>query len=430
MALVSALAYVLAVFSLAAIVVLLVLLFVWILKLRYLLRRRRKGRGKPLRKASLYTVTGMLIVSLILNAGAFGYSVHNIRVLVKEEEKVPAQDSEAPDKTAPDGSEPEETAPTAGRTYEPTGPAYSVEMLVSGYFHLSTIQNSKVLQLFDEISPDGMIAASDLDKCILNYYNYLERCATPLQFYDFYEGLTPLFPNGDVEEKFEDVFTYEESLAQIRGAGAALKRCRNSDDSEKLYNASHHLAIRAKDALFFGKKEGVLTVRMTWVLGELAFAALINELLYGELTGPDLSDWYYRTAQIFEYLGDIADVRELRLQLYYVAAVCYSCAYREISSCGLAQAGGSYGYDIWDAYFKMLYQVAIWTDPSLKNDFFVIILDGETDVEASDLSNAAIEQTQKKLEKLDSYQVWKESPEGIAAARELAERRERSIENG
>lgn len=423
--------YVRAGFGLAIAIALSCYLISWIRHLAHLCRRRRRGHGRPLRKSFVCMVTGLLVIALILDAGALGPSVYNIYVLKRQaDEETEASQEEGPgEEPAADGPGSEEPVPAVESTHEPTGPAPSVTMLFPEYFHLSDKRNSKMLQLFWEISAEGTIDASSLEACIQELTNHLEECAHPREFYSFDTGLERLFPKGEEVLDFEDVFTYEESMAQIRGAGTTLQNFRNSDNSNGIYKACNHLAIRSKDALFFGKKEGVLTGQMTWVLGELAFAALINEKVYGELTGPDLSDWYYRLAQIFEYMGDIADTKELRLQLYFIAAVSYSCAYEQISSRGLDQAGGEYGRDIWNAYFEMVYKVAVRTDISLREDFFVIILDGEMDVEASGLPGAVIEQTQEKLEKLDSYRLWKESPEGIAAAQELIARREEEALN-
>lgn len=423
-----ALTLALAVCSLVAVVALSLFLIGCVRYHLYLRKRGREGHGKPLHMTSLCA----LLVALILNAGAFCYSACDIYDVLKtqpDEGGETAQNDKTSNEPATGDSGPAETAPATESSHEPTGPVRSVEELFPEYFHLSDVQNSSMLLLFEEISTDGTITASGLAACGLELRNYLERCAYPQVFYPFYEGLEPLFPQGDAESAFEDVSTYEESMAQIRGAGAALEACSDSTDLKKIYDSCYHLAIRSKDALYFGTKNKIINARMTWVLGELAYAALINESVYGALSGPDLSDWYYRMAQIFEYVGDIADTKALKQQLYYVATVCYYCAYEQISGRGLAQAGGSYGGDIWDAYFGMVFKVTVWMDTSLRKDFFMIILEGEMDVEASGLSDAVVQKTQDKLGDLDTYSAWKKSPEGIEAAQDLAARREEGNES-
>lgn len=420
-------AYVLAVFCLAVFVVLLVIFASWIRDILYQFRRRRKRRGRPLSKALVFAVTMVLLLVLSMSAKALVHSVRNVQ-LAKQMEKEDVENGEVEPADIP-----KPATPAGESAYEPFGPICSVAELYPSYFRLSTIQNSEMLMLFQEISPSETITASGLKTCGEELDIYLESCAHPRKFFRFYSGLEPLFPKGngdeDVEYAFEDVSTYKQSMAQIRGSGNTLENCWKLGSAKEIFEACHHLAIRAKDALYFGKNEGVLTDQMTWVLGEIAFAALINEYVYGELIGSDLSDWHYRMAQILEYVGDIADTKELRQRLYYVAAVCYFQAYGQISG-HLAQAGGEYGNDIWDAYFEMVYKVVVWTDSSIRKEFFVVILEGEMDVEDAGLSETVVERTRGKLKKLDSYRIWKESEEGIEAARELAAQRRKDGDNG
>lgn len=388
----------------------------------YHLRFRKPKRRR--RSGEIYIGSIWLFALLwFLNAGACAYSACNAYTAVTSLPPEEEAGQETPDSPVSDSFILEENGPSSESAMEPTGPVRSVEMLIPDFFLLSQVQDSKMLLLFKEISPDGAIAASGLTACGRKFLNYIEQCAHPAQPYSFHTGLKPLFPEGESESGFDDVSTYEESLKQIRGAGKALEKHWNSASSWQLYDDCHHLAIRAKDALYFGKKERVLTDRMTWVLGELAFAALINEAVYGNLSESDLWDWYYRFAQIFDYLGDIADTKEQRLELYYVAAVIYSLAYEQVKSHGLAYGGGEYGNDIWDAYFEMVYKVAVRVDEPLRDGFFLTILEGEADVEDSGLPEARIERTRKRLEDLGAYWSWKESPEGQKAVQTILARK-------
>lgn len=423
--------YVLAVASLALVVLILFSLIAWVRNYRYrLIRYKEKGRGTPFSRKSFRTIICVFTAALLFSASALGYNVHNILVLAE----VPASEEEAQGDGSelgadPGGPDPGQTGSEENSVFEPIGPVQSVEDLYPEYFHLSDIKNSNMLQLFEIISPDGMITAAGLEACAEEFRKYQERYVHPRQFYPFYEGLGEMLPKGDSTESFYDVTTYEECMPQIRGAGAKLQACKDSANSETIYNASYHLAIRAKDAVFFGTEGKIIAGRMTWILGEIAFSSLMNEWIYGNLAGPTRSDWHYRMAQIFEYLGDIADTDELQKQMYYLAAVCSFCAYGQIKDRGLSQTGGNFGSSIWETYFRVIYKVAIRVDDSSEKDFFEVILDGELDVEESDLPDEVAEETRKMLEDLDGYWLWRESPEGAAARERLIKCREAGIEN-
>ena len=403
--------YVLAVACLVLVALILLCLIVWVRNYRYrLLRYKNTRRGTPLSKKSSRTVICVFMATLLISASAFGYNVHSILVLAE----VPASEEDAQGggkETGPDpgGPDPGQTGAEENSVFVPIGPFQSVEDLYPEYFYLSDIKNSKMLQLFEIISPDGMITAVGLEACAEEFRKYQERYAHPSQFYPFYEGLEALFPKGESTESFDDVTMYEECMAQIRGAGAKLQECKDSANSETIFNASYHLAIRAKDAIFFGTEGKIIAGRMTWILGEIAFSALMNEWIYGNLAGPLRSDWYYR--------------------MYYVAAVCCFCAYGQVKDRGLAQTGGNFGSSIWETYFRVIYKVAIRADGSSEKDFFEVILDGELDVEGSDLLSEEMEETRRALEDLDRYWLWRESPEGAKARENLIEFREGRIED-
>lgn len=418
------------VFSLFVFFALLVISIGWGLNVSYNHdpERLQKGRGKPASKVSFICITLALILALVASAAASGRGIYNVVQQAKRPEEEPAEDGEEGPASVPEPAEPEDES-----VFEPAGPVRSVAELHPSYFSLSAVQNSELLQLFWEISPKGILTASGLKACGEEFENHLERCVHPRKFFSFYDGLEQLFPKeegpADVEYDYKDVETYEESMSQIRGSWKSLRIWKELNSSQGIYSSSNHLAIRAKDALYFGKNEGVITDQMTWVVGEIAFGALINEYVYGELAGSTLSDWYYRFAQILEYVGDIADTEELRLELYYVAAVCYSLAYGQIYD-NLFQAGGKYGDDIWGAYSEMVYKVAVRVNGSDRQEFFRIILSVEMNVSEARLPESRVERSQKKLEQLSSYQSWKVSEDGIKAAQELAAQRKEVKENG
>lgn len=424
-------AYVLAAVSLLLVVSILLGLITWVRHYRYrLFRHKEKGRGTPLSRKSFRTVICIFMVALLISVSAFGYNVHNIHVLAE----VPASEEESQgdgEEAGPVPSDPEpgQTGSEENSVCDPIGPFQSVEELYPEYFHLSDMENSKMLQLFEIISPDGTISAAELGACAERLRKYQERYVHPSQFFTFCEGLEIWFPEGESTDSFDDVTSYEECMAQIRGAGATLERCKDSADSESVYNASNHLAIRAKDAIFYGTEKKIIAGRMTWVLGEIAFSALMNEWIYGDLTGPDRSDWYYRTAQVAEYLGDVAEANEQKRQMYYVAAVCCFCAYEQIMDRGLAQVGGSFGSSIWETYFRVIYKVTVWMDGTSEEDFFKVIMNGELDVEESGLPDGVVEGTRRALEDLDGYWSWRESKDGADARKELMKCREVGFEN-
>lgn len=65
-----------------------------------------------------------------------------------------------------------------------------------------------------------------------------------------------------------------------------------------------------------------------------------------------------------------------------------------------------------------------------RQEFFRIILSVEMDVVEANLPESRVERSQNKLDRLGSYQSWKESEDGIKAAEELAAQRREVKKNG
>lgn len=354
-----------------------------------------------------------LVLALILSVVGFAYDV---RSCLRKPEEPPLEfegnDSESVGAdaggTGADDAGMDSTKDDEESFFLPAGPIYSVKTLFADYFYLSQVKDSEMLTLFSVISPDGAVTAAALQNGGQQLSLFLERCAHPLQFFPFYEGIEHMFPEGETDFTFDKTVNYEQSMAQIRGAAKTLKRHWEGSRSDKFYEDCHHLAIRAKDAIYFGAESGEAQPKMIWVLGEIAFAALINEVTYGGLSGSALSDWYYRMAQVFDYFGGIADTNGLKLKMYFVSAVCYYRAYEEIRGRGFLLAGGSYGSDIWAEYFEMLYRVALRADGSQERaDFFAVIWDGEQEILSSGLPEQVIKETEEELNKYQIYQEWK-----------------------
>lgn len=367
-----------------------VLLYLAYIRIRFTLRQyQRMKAGKRTKFCLSATLSVILLASFFCSTVGVAMDFHRVLELSKASSHVVEQDDSGPE-APPDLSE----VPIAD-------PVSSVKELFPDYFYLSQVQDSSMLSLFHVIT-DGEVSAAALEPARQQLLLYLEQCAYPTSFFDFYAGLDQLFPAGKLVYEFEDVQNLEQCESQIRGIGEMLEIHLGGNDPVLIANDCNHLAIRAKDALYYGEPSGIQN-KMLWVFAEIAFASLINEYIYSELTGSDWSDWCYRLAQVYDYMGGIADTPELKLQMYFLSAVCYHCAYTEVCRRDYMLAEGTYGCEILDAYFEMLYRVALRVEAETREDIFLYIWETSHSPELpEDIKNSI----QNRLDWYDLYQDW------------------------
>ncbi len=278
-------------------------------------------------------------------------------------------------------------------------------------FRLSEVEGSKILEL-DQTLLDG--AAIHADQLIAisdsGFDNYIAPYRSSVKFFPFYENLASHFPAGEKSNnKFTSVYSLEECHAQLRGAGAQLAQGKADNAKIKIANAAHHLAIRAGDAMNFAKKQASENRQeRTWLYAEIAVPALFNEYIHLKPEGLSLSDWYYRIAQVFDYLGGIADTEELELRMYFLSAVFLRQSFQTLKELQFPTdaEGTHYISDVWNLYLDMLCRVATRVDPATAEGFYREIKQVEADLSDAKLEDSVKTDTAKILSDLDLYQKW------------------------
>lgn len=293
----------------------------------------------------------------------------------------------------------------------PTTPPISNEEELSLSFRLSGVENSIMLTLDKELIGNASINVGQLaaasDRQLVAY---IAQYCHPTSFFPFYPTLNAYFPTGEeIDYSFDSVSSLDECNAQLRGIGERLERYKNIGALEWMGETCHHLAIRSRDAMNFAKYHEMENQqnRSIWLYSEISFSALINEYIYNQPSGLALSDWYYRTAQVFDYLGGIADTEELELRMYFLSAVFLRCSYETLKEQGLQVYSNAYDYEIWNLYVEMLYRVAICVDSTETEGFYLEIQQVETTILEQALPDTVITHTTKILNSLALYQEWR-----------------------
>lgn len=307
--------------------------------------------------------------------------------------------------------------PALGSISQPAEPDFQTsspvtkEEDISLSFRLSAVENSFMLALDKqfigsaEIDREQLAAAADgqLDRFIAQY-------SQSDSFFPFYPNLANYFPSGEsVNDSFDSVGSLEECDAQLRGAGGRLERRRAAGSREQIGEICHQLAIRSRDALNFTKYQTTRSQkdRSIWLYSEISFAALLNEYIYTRPEGITLSDWYYRMAQVYDYLGGVADTKELELRMYFLSAVFLRSSFETLKEQGIQVYPNAYDYEIWTLYMKLLYRVALRVAPAQTEGFYQEIQTVETTVLQQPLPDKVITQTTKALNDLALYQQWR-----------------------
>lgn len=292
-----------------------------------------------------------------------------------------------------------------------TSPPITKEEDLSLAFRLSAVENSLMLALGKqligsaEIDREQLAAAADgqLDRFIAQY-------SQSDSFFPFYPNLADYFPSGEsVNDSFDSVGSLEECDAQLRSAGGRLERRRAAGLWEQMGEICHQLAIRSRDALNFTKYQTTRSQKdqSIWLYSEISFAALLNEYIYTRPEGITLSDWYYRMAQVYDYLGGIADTEELELRMYFLSAVFLRSSFETLKEQGIQVYPNAYDYEIWTLYMKLLYRVALRVAPAQTEGFYQEIQTVETAVLQQPLPDKVITRTTKALNDLELYQQWR-----------------------
>lgn len=360
-------------------------------------KRTRRRKETVLRKI-LRSLAVVLILLTLLSASALAVSIG--KILKNDSSNTNPTPATSPN--TPVDSEPD----------LPASPPISSEKELFSSFRLSEVENSKMLTLDKELIGG---AAADMEQLTVaadeQLDAYLARWRQSASFFSFYPALDTCFPAGeDVDVSFEAVSTLDECNAQLRGVGGRLSRHKDTGSPEWIGELCHHLTIRSLDALKFTKYQETVDQqdRLIWLYAELSFAALVNEYIYSRPEGLALSDWYYRTAQVFDYLGGIADTKGLELRMYFLSAVFLRCGYETLKEQGLGIYPNAYDREIWELYAEMLYRVAIRVASEEAEGFYMEIHRIESAVLCQPLPDVVIDHTAKILNRLTIYREWEE----------------------
>lgn len=359
-------------------------------------------------RRSAFKVRALLVVVvsplLLFSASAVGlaYTVHEVYENSAANREPPPSASVSPVEE-PDSSEPVPVFPES--------PPITKEEEISLAFRLSEVRDSAMLTLDKRLIGDAPIDADRLVSAADERLGaYIAEYCEGASFFPFYPGLAGFFPPGEnIIYSFDAVHSLEECDAQLRGAGVRLERCRDGGTEEQMGEIYHQIAIRSRDALKFTKYQTTRSQkgRLIWLYSEISFSSLFNEYLCLRPEGLALSDWYYRTAQVFDYLGGVADTEELEQRMYFLSAVFLRCAFEILKEQGIRIYPNAYDCEIWTLYVKMLYRVTRHMEPARAEGFYLEIQNVETAVLRQPLPDTAIAQTAKALNELELYQEWR-----------------------
>lgn len=288
-----------------------------------------------------------------------------------------------------------------------TSPPVSSIQTIFPEFCLSEVKDSEMLALDQKLLDGADISAEQLERVAQEFISYREQFSNPASFFSYYPDLAADFPDGEeIEYAFDGVHSVEECNAQLRGAGQCMEKHKSKGELKQMAESCHHLAIRSGDAMnYTSRKEGDQKERLVWLYAEIAFASSMNEFIYDHPVGLDLSDWYYRVAQIFDYLGGIANTKELRLRMYFFSAVFLENAFKAWEETDFQTSSNHYGPEIGNLYVNMLCRVAVRRDSTNAEGFYNKIKQLEESFDEELLIDTGIADA---LADLESYQMWRE----------------------
>ena len=283
---------------------------------------------------------------------------------------------------------------------------------------LSKVENSEMLALADTLIQNGdKINADLLVTAIERFDTYLDKYSNSFGFFLFYENLAAYFPEGkDTLDLSHTAETLEEHIAQIRYEGDQLKNAKEDESPSRISKYCYWLVVSSRNALYCIKYPVLDSqeYKDIWLYAEIAFAASINQHTYSQPQGTSLSDWYFRLADVFDYLGNIADTSELQLKLYFLSTVFFYRAIEILNEGGTQIYSNTYDHEIWDRYMEMLARVAQCVKDSavsgceeFSNSFLEKIWEIETSLEDKNLPENKAAEIDETLSQLNNYQSWK-----------------------
>lgn len=289
-------------------------------------------------------------------------------------------------------------------------------------FHLSMMEDSELLKLSGQMIQGDALTFDLISDAEEQFKVFLATKSHPISFFPYYNGLENYFPaGGKVTYAFDDVVNREQCNAQLRGAGERLDEAKNgsSIDSAQIVKASHQMAVRALDAMGFTKypeKQAEIEIEPEtnsqkkwhiWLYAEIFLPSQLNSYIYDQSNDTDSYAWYYSFAQVFDYLGGIADNKELEVEMYFSSAVFLHRTFKLMEENNFQVTFEDNDHKKWELYVEMLYRVAARGEPSDREDFFQEIQRVENAVSAQPFSEEIQSSMAKTLNTLDLYTEWR-----------------------
>lgn len=316
---------------------------------------------------------------------------------------------------------PEESQPAD--PYTTSQPIKSVSELFPD-FHLSAIVDSKLLELSDLMIQGEPLTFDLIADAEARFKVFLATYSHPAVFFPYYAGLADFFPAGDeLTYAFDDVENREQCNAQLRGAGTLLKEAKNdsSIDKEQIVQSSQQMAIRALDAMGFTKYPGMQTgVEVEpetesqqkwhiWLYAEIFLPSQLNSYIYSLPDDITSYKWYYSISKMFDYLGGIADGKELTAEMYFSSAVFLHHTYELVEEGGFQVSFKNNDHKKWELYVEMLYRVATRGEPSAMEGFFLEIQRVEDTISVQPFPKEILNSMSKTIDTLELYTDWRDS---------------------
>lgn len=323
---------------------------------------------------------------------------------------------------------PSEAPSSAPEESQPAGPSSTSQPLKSASelcsdFRLSTRKDSELLKLSNEMIQENTLTFDLISDAEERFKVFLATKSHPVSFFTYYDDLADYFPAGDeVTYAFDDVVNRDQCDAQLRGAGEKLGEAKNDKNMDKetiIVQRSHQMAIRALDAMGFTKYPGMQTEveveyettsqqqQYIWLYAEIFFPSQLNSYIYGQSDDTDSYSWYYSFAQLFDYLGGIADSKELEVEMYFSSAVFLHHTYELIEEGGFQVSCEKNDHKKWELYVEMLYRVAVRGEDSDREGFFQEIQRVENAISAQPFPEEVHDSMTEVLNKLELYTEWR-----------------------
>lgn len=177
------------------------------------------------------------------------------------------------------------------------------------------------------------------------------------------------------------------------------------DAAESHSSTSYHrIGITALNALNLLKKNDNLSQSEYIYYAELAFFGFGNEYIIERPTEGERVDWFYRVAQVFDYLGYAADDQNppLRHEMYFISAAFLYLSFETLEKLGFNEKKCNlYRHNVWELEFDILYRLGTYLDQH--EDFFNRIREHIDIIDNLELTD---NQKNKVREMVDKLEEW------------------------